>query len=155
MNYGFSLFRQERSRKDAFYAHYHRDTWTVHNQRFLFLSFLHDILILTIYTFMYRGLYIWFYFIAFLESTFYVVVFLYAVYINNWHFYPKRVDFLMRGTVKLFLHISFIEFVVVVLSHLEWKQLKVIVPIKRINHIKATVCISITLTAPNPLLTSE
>lgn len=43
--------------------------------------------------------------------------FLYAVYKNNWHFYPKRVDF----TVKVFLHVSFIDFifVVVVLSHLE------------------------------------
>lgn len=60
-------------------------------------------------------------FYCFFESKFYVV-FLYAVYKNNWHFYPKRVDFLMRWTVKVFLHVSFIDFLLLLLLFLIWSE---------------------------------
>lgn len=125
-----------------FYAHYHWDTWPIpatvvsHNHRFLFLSFLHDIFILSIYTFVYRGLYICFYFIVSfisLESTSVLSFFIHSLYKKLAFLSKKGFLFVMRGTVLVFVYI--LDCFVVV-CHVGWKQLKLIVPIKRINHIK-------------------
>lgn len=50
-------------------------------------------------------------FYCFLESKFYPF-FLYSQFIKIGIFIQKGLGFLIRGTVKVFLHVSFIEFVV-------------------------------------------